>query len=660
MERILLNFNGCDSIIITTTVFTPDGRDTTRLTATTCNPTEAGVRSHLLTNRGGCDSLVITTTQLLRRDTTRLTRKTCNPNLTGANSRTFTNTVGCDSLVVTTVVFDPFGRDTTRLQAKTCDPMQAGITRRLLTNTLGCDSLVITTTNLIPKDTTRLTRRSCNPLQLGSMEHILPNFNGCDSIIITTTVFTPDGRDTTRLIRETCDPSQTGTVSQLLTNRGGCDSLVLTTTRLNLAPCAFAGNVQTAITSCPDRRDGTASIIMSKGQPPFGYTWSGGGKNGSGEITSLNTPLRLDSLAPGTYRVTITKPNTPLDTVIQFTVGIPVPVSLQVSAVLSGGTFALKCAGDANGVATTNLAGGTPPYRYQWNTGTTTAALGGVPAGTYRLTVTDAKGCSSSAAATLTAPPPLRMRLAVAPPACGDTQADVVATATGGVANYAFTVNNQPRNSNILALPGGRSIVAVTDKNGCRKDTAISITLPPVPTLSLPKDTIIKLGQTLTLTARTNILKWDTLIWRELPDPQCPGCLQQTWRPAHDQKYQVILLDTLGCRASADIVVYVRRDIDIYVPNVIAPDTKGNNNVFRISVSKYLEDAELSELFIFDRWGNMAYRWDEPVPIGQWPGWDGRFGGQAEVNPAVFVYYMKIKLPTGEVIEKKGDVTVIR
>jgi len=661
VNRLLQNRNGCDSLVVTSTVFDPFGRDTTQLSARTCDPALAGVTSRLLQNRGGCDSLVVTTTALLAKDTTRLTKRTCNPTLLGVVNRLLQNRNGCDSLVVTSTVFDPFGRDTTQLSARTCDPALAGVTSRLLQNRGGCDSLVVTTTALLAKDTTRLTKRTCNPTLLGVASRLLKNRNGCDSLVVTSTVLDPFGRDTTYLPFETCNPAQTGTVSQLLTNRAGCDSLVLTITRLNLAPCAFKAGIVGGVTSCPGVSDGSATLVMSKGQPPFNYRWSGlAGTGGTGEITNLNSPAILNNLAPGNYKVTITKPNTPLDTVINFTVTAPTPISIQALPVLTAAPYAIKCFGQTNGIATANVAGGNPPFSFVWSNGATSTSLTGVGAGTYTLTVTDKNGCTTRASATLTAPPRLKMTLNVAPPACGDTRADATLSLSGGAGQFAVTVNSQPRPVNNIALSGGQNLIVATDKNGCTIDTSLRIVLPPVPTLSLPKDTTVLLGETLTLEAKTNILAWDTLIWRALPDPKCPGCLKQTWRPARDQRFEVILLDTLGCRAAATVVVYVKRDINIFVPNIFSPNGDGQHDIFKIGVSKNLEDASLDELRIYDRWGNQVYGWKEPIPIALWPGWDGRFGEGALVQPAVFVYYMKIRLPSGETFERSGDVTVLR
>ncbi len=52
-----------------------------------------------------------------------------------------------------------------------------------------------------------------------------------------------------------------------------------------------------------------------------------------------------------------------------------------------------KCNADTNGLIIAIGKLGTPPYRYKWSTGDTTALISKLGAGTYKLTITDANGC---------------------------------------------------------------------------------------------------------------------------------------------------------------------------------------------------------------------------------------------------------------------------
>jgi gliding motility-associated-like protein len=68
------------------------------------------------------------------------------------------------------------------------------------------------------------------------------------------------------------------------------------------------------------------------------------------------------------------------------------------------------CHGDANGTATANVTGGTPPFTYLWNTTPpqTTKTATGLMAGTYKVTVTDASGLVAIGFVTINQPPVLQ------------------------------------------------------------------------------------------------------------------------------------------------------------------------------------------------------------------------------------------------------------
>jgi gliding motility-associated-like protein len=101
----------------------------------------------------------------------------------------------------------------------------------------------------------------------------------------------------------------------------------------------------------------------------------------------------------------------------------------------------------------------------------------------------------------------------------------------------------------------------------------------------------------------------------------------------------------------------VEKRIDIYIPNVFSPNLDGFNDFWTLDAGTSV--VALNSLQIFDRWGDMVYFWDSPIPVDEWPGWDGITRGD-KVNPGVFVYYMEILLASGETVIKKGDVTVVR
>ncbi len=94
--------------------------DSTYLNFATCDPALAGVTVQSLTAANGCDSIVVTTTVLFLPDTVYLSATTCDPAQVGISLLTLTNANGCDSTVITTT--NLLLPDTVYLNATTCDP----------------------------------------------------------------------------------------------------------------------------------------------------------------------------------------------------------------------------------------------------------------------------------------------------------------------------------------------------------------------------------------------------------------------------------------------------------------------------------------------------------------------------------------------------------
>jgi gliding motility-associated-like protein len=124
---------------------------------------------------------VTTVTTLLPSDAVTVSATTCNPDEAGTETITLTNQYGCDSLVTTVTTLLP--SDAVTVNATTCDPAEIGTETITLTNQYGCDSLVTTTVTLLLSYNQVIQDTSCNPSDTGTFVHYLNTSQGCDSII---------------------------------------------------------------------------------------------------------------------------------------------------------------------------------------------------------------------------------------------------------------------------------------------------------------------------------------------------------------------------------------------------------------------------------------------------------------------------------------------
>ncbi len=88
----------------------------------------------------------------------------------------------------------------------------------------------------------------------------------------------------------------------------------------------------------------------------------------------------------------------------------------------------------------------------------------------------------------------------------------------------------------------------------------------------------------------------------------------------------------------------------LFVPNFFSPNNDGINDKLCV----YGQCLESLSFSIFDRWGEKVFETTD-----QTVGWDGRYKGQME-NAGVFMYSFNGTLTTGEKINKKGNITLMR
>jgi Ig-like domain CHU_C associated/SprB repeat/Putative metal-binding motif/MAM domain, meprin/A5/mu/Proprotein convertase P-domain len=204
---------------------------------------------------------------------------------------------------------------------------------------------------------------------------------------------------------------------------------------------------------------GSIQLSASGGYAPYQYLWSTGATTGD-----------LVGLATGTYTLTTTDSE-----------GCTAIQAWQINAlaapleVVSYTIDSVKCFGTASGAIALGVSGGTAPLQYFWNNGLSGPNIAQLPPGTYRVTITDASGC------TMTYTPP-----AVTGPSSPldatwtrDSLATgwhVVLAPTGGWGGYSALWSDGGTGLDRLNLPGPTFYdVTLTDAMGCTKVLSIRV-----------------------------------------------------------------------------------------------------------------------------------------------------------------------------------------
>ena len=152
--------------------------------------------------------------------------------------------------------------------------------------------------------------------------------------------------------------------------------------------------VETTSVDCRGNATGVATVTPNGGTAPYTYLWD--------VAAGSQTSATATGLAAGTYTVTVTDARG-CTTTCNVTITEPAE-DLTCSAVE---TTSVDCRGNATGVATVTPNGGTAPYTYLWDVAAgsqTSAIASNLAAGTYSVTVTDARGCTTTCNVTITEP----------------------------------------------------------------------------------------------------------------------------------------------------------------------------------------------------------------------------------------------------------------
>ena len=142
--------------------------------------------------------------------------------------------------------------------------------------------------------------------------------------------------------------------------------------------------------NCSGNTDGTTTIEVRGGIPPYAYSWS------NGQTTATATDL-----AAGIYHVTVTDQlGTEVSTEIELTEPEPLELTLVDNKTVYPAYSDSSCAT----LAITEVKGGSGNYSYLWSTGETNESIEVCPdeKTPYTLTVTDENDCSVEQTVTVT------------------------------------------------------------------------------------------------------------------------------------------------------------------------------------------------------------------------------------------------------------------
>ncbi|MFH1321193.1 MAG: gliding motility-associated C-terminal domain-containing protein [Bacteroidota bacterium] len=363
----------------------------------------------------------------------------------------------------------------------------------------------------------------------------------------------------------------------------------------NIAPAAclpftVAGITVTIPTStdinCFGNTDGSATAAASSGTPPYTYLWS----NGDSTATT-------DSLAPGTYIVTVTDAD-----------GCSGSANVSISApVVIPNDLEVTCDTACDGSASVMPIGGTSPYAYQWldsammpMPGETDSNISNLCTGAFCVVTTDFNSCTDTTCIVIKDP-----SLSISPtkPSCiGDCDGAATVTAVFGFPPYTYQwldTSGTPipgQTDSILdSVCAGKYYLEFTTGVGCSITDSTTVTDPSLLTAGITniKNTCFGMCNGTAKATPSGGTSPYTYQWYD-PDSQitstatglCPG------------SYTVIVTDSKGCGPDTSSVTITESDSLILNITVNHTDCDTTNGIATINASGGATP--------------YTYQWDDP------------------------------------------------
>jgi gliding motility-associated-like protein len=665
-----LTANGCDSIH--TLNLTINASSSMTLSLTNCDTarwenqvfTQSGIYPYLRTNVRGCDSTITLDVVINNRasssiDVSRCTGQTYDfygQQLT--NSGTYSHTLhtinGCDSIVTLRLLVSNNIQTNQNHQFCAGDSIRigsawvksAGSVVENLLSTYGCDSIVTHRVDVLPLYSTTPNHMLCagDSVRIrgawiktsGIRIENLSSINGCDSIITHNVFVRP--AITSNISRQICAGDSirfdnqwlksSGTFTQTLAAANGCDSLL--SMNLSILPTQQTQNTIMTCIGKPIKIHGIDRYTADTYSQTFTAT---NGCDSTSRVTLVITPYLMSSdlvriCAGDTTTINgtlITEAGQYIDTIVTAN-GCPeiVTTTVRLTAKSVASQVITLCP-DTNIVINGQVI---------------------AKAGTYVFDLQSAAGCDSTLTTTVSQlawPDPPKIEV--------DCEKEIYTATMNTIDPWLHRWSDGSTSSQYTINQGGKISVRAYTSIGCMRD--YEYTLPLIPKLAdIPKlnDKITKGTETVAVKVDVDPAQWQ-IKWQPSPLVDCDTCFIANISTLTDTTISVTLKHSSDCSFTQTFRILKDKVSTIDFPNIFRPTSSTGNATWDI---KLPNGYTINEVNIYDRWGEKIAEGKNTNTFS----WDGKFNGQL-VQSGVYIYQVKLIDPTGNIVIKTGDVTVV-
>ena len=333
---------------------------------------------------------------------------------------------------------------------------------------------------------------------------------------------------------------------------------------------------------CNGDVNGELSAIASGGVGSLVYEWN---------TSPIQRGQTASNLAAGTYSVRVDDGNG-CTAILDTTLTEPLVLQANIASFTN-----VKCKGGSDGTATPSVLGGTPfstgiRYSYRWsdaNAQTVPTAVG-LGIGAYRLTVTDANNCTTTANVNITEPATsVTTTIRQTKLGCfGQATGTAAVTAAGGVGSYTYLWSNLQKTPSVTTLAKQKYYVTVKDGNDCPALDSIDVnTLDSIAIRATAIDPRCNNGKDGSLTVNTvtggagnGALNNYAYRWNTSPIQTTA----QATQVVGNKLYTVLVRDNEGCENALNLFVNNPNPILLTSSFTNVSCNNGNDGIARVDV----------------------------------------------------------------------------
>ncbi len=226
-------------------------------------------------------------------------------------------------------------------------------------------------------------------------------------------------------------------------------------------PAALTAGETHVDVACSGFNTGSIDVTVLGGVTPYVFAWN-----------DASTTEDRNSISDGNYSVTITDNH-------QCSTSLSIAIISSSGLSISETHNDVSCNSLSDGTIDIVMSGGTPPYAFLWNDGTTTQNRTGVPAGSYSVSATDVNSCIISLTINVAEPVAVTVIETHTNVTCsGYNDGTAALFVSGGTPSYTYLWDDGVTLQNRTNLAAGTYSLTVSDNHLCTASFSVTITEP--------------------------------------------------------------------------------------------------------------------------------------------------------------------------------------